>query len=101
MKQQNLTEKLDEGLPTLMITSQRHIGLELRIFTNDLKQLDAIISDLRQQFTGIVEEYKREVEEIPEFSDIQIHIVSPQTCPNCKQTWQNCQCGKPNRSPLV
>lgn len=83
-----------------MITSHRHIGLEVRIFTNTLPELDTVISNLRQQYMQVTEHYKKELEEI-EGNEIQIHVVSPQTCPKCHLSWSNCQCGKPNKSPLV
>lgn len=79
-----------------MITTERYIGIPIRIFTRNINQLDETVRHIKEDFIAVVKHYSDENSE-----EIQVHLTEENRCSRCGRIWPECVCGKPNRSPAV
>ena len=86
-----------------MITSDTHISVNLRIFTNSLKELDDLKNQITKDFEGVINHLAKEYEELAEGKgkDIQLFLLPPHVCGFCGKSYPQCECGKPRPRPLT
>jgi hypothetical protein len=79
-----------------MITTERMIGVQIRIFAKNGEELRQVIDRIQCSFYDQIRVMEKENNDV-----FQVHLVEPQKCSNCRKSFTDCRCGQPFKRPAV
>jgi predicted metal-binding protein len=81
-----------------MITTERMIGAQIRIFASNGEELKEAIDRIQKGIYGLLLDLELRNSERGTF---QVHLVEPRKCANCRKLFTDCKCGEPFKRPAV
>lgn len=79
-----------------VITGEKRIGVLVGIHAKDARTFYEINEKIRNDFISVVKHYEKE-----NTDEIRVFLRDEPRCARCGNTYPQCTCGRPNRSPAV